>query len=583
MLQIWNLIKSISDTKILSSKKANAWKPLGRLPMWLSKTGERSHVINCKRMNRYLVYMEKQLFKLHEKKEYDKIVIIWAILLKRSKSYQLCLFNRTMRNWYWNLDRKKAVQSLRSFMNQCRNWDMKMILERFYLLKPEGTRVPTEMVLTGDEKLRPIGSPNWNSRMISKSMNDLIYLILHKDLTSFQHAYRLERGVHTALIETWMRICVLGHTDVQEFDFKSYFNSISITWVLQYLNIKSRKLAEWVHIVYNKIEYKFDRDIRKLPREREIRVIGGPLKNKKYMMSRDGLPQGLSISPILATSVLKLLPKLEGLVMYADDGLIIRPEGMGKEDVDYWFECLKRMGIEVEPTKTGKVGTNFKFLGVEFDLEKREVKYKESTYSWRGKDVTRFETAQEIYMWFKLVGQVYGKKPEGWTWKIHPSSMLTKYGINLKLRRLIGDGRGYMEDLKEIFGSILHYKTYKGYRWFPGRGIYHITSSSTMCCNELAALQKDLSLVKVKGFNWEPEFKTNKAKYMERETLTLLTQYWEYEYFSTHDANMWEEMRKNWKPRWTNGYKVVEESKGITIRRIGTNRYKFRGKALKKN
>ena len=40
-------------------------------------------------------------------------------------------------------------------------------------------------------------------------------------------------------------------------------------------------------------------------------------------MVRKGLPQGLSISPILATMVMDSLPPLEGLVMYADDGIIM--------------------------------------------------------------------------------------------------------------------------------------------------------------------------------------------------------------------------------------------------------------------
>ena len=65
-----------------------------------------------------------------------------------------------------------------------------------------------------------------------------------------------------------------------------------------------------------------------------MRVVGGPRRGK-MVMSRRGLPQGLSISPILATGVLNLLPKLEGLVMYADDGLIIRPKGLGEGEVEY--------------------------------------------------------------------------------------------------------------------------------------------------------------------------------------------------------------------------------------------------------
>jgi len=43
----------------------------------------------------------------------------------------------------------------------------------------------------------------------------------------------------------------------------------------------------------------------------------------KPMMRRTGLPQGLSMSPILATLAIELLYPPKGLVMYADDGLVI--------------------------------------------------------------------------------------------------------------------------------------------------------------------------------------------------------------------------------------------------------------------
>jgi len=86
-------------------------------------------------------------------------------------------------------------------MNKCRSWDLRLELERFYVSKPEGIRIEKDHVFLMDEKFRPIGCPSFESRMISKAFNDLIYFILRDDLTAFQHAYRLERGVHTALLE----------------------------------------------------------------------------------------------------------------------------------------------------------------------------------------------------------------------------------------------------------------------------------------------------------------------------------------------------------------------------------------------
>lgn len=78
---------------------------------------------------------------------------------------------------------------------------MTIILERFYLSKPEGERIPKNHVFKEGERFRPIGSPTYTSRMISKSLNDLIYFVFEDKLSTFQHAYRQERGVHTALIE----------------------------------------------------------------------------------------------------------------------------------------------------------------------------------------------------------------------------------------------------------------------------------------------------------------------------------------------------------------------------------------------
>jgi retron-type reverse transcriptase len=100
-------------------------------------------------------------------------------------------------------------------MNKCRSWNMILELERFYITKKNG-------------KLRPIGSPTYESRMISKALNDLIYFIHEDKLAQSQHAYRFERGTHTALIDVWMRTVLLKHRHIYEFDFKSYFNNVKV-------------------------------------------------------------------------------------------------------------------------------------------------------------------------------------------------------------------------------------------------------------------------------------------------------------------------------------------------------------------
>lgn len=101
---------------------------------------------------------------------------------------------------------------------------------------------------------------------------------------------------------------------------------------MAYLRRRSRELADLVNRVIFEIRYTFPHEnIRNLPTDAEFRYVKNSLWKPKPKLVRKGLPQGLSISPILATMVVDSLPPLEGLVMYADDGVIIREKEDDKE------------------------------------------------------------------------------------------------------------------------------------------------------------------------------------------------------------------------------------------------------------
>jgi len=177
--------------------------------------------------------------------------------------------------------------------------------------------------------------------------------------------------------------------------------------VVDYLKDKSKVLGEWMFLVLDEIRYEFDRPVRQIPKDAELTPVritkllneDGIIdfeeeintfeesreieeEGEKPAFYRIGLPQGLSISPILATAVLNSLPKLEGLVMYADDGMIFRKRrDEGEKQVEKWFKDLALLGVKMDEKKSGQVGSEFKFLGVRFDLEKEEVTYEGSTYT----------------------------------------------------------------------------------------------------------------------------------------------------------------------------------------------------------
>jgi len=101
---------------------------------------------------------------------------------------------------------------LMKFINKCRRLDLTMNLLRRYIVKPNG-------------KLRPIGEPSFDSRAISKSINNLNYLILFRG-KEINHAYVYDKGCHSAVLEICENINN-GLVKVYSFDLKSFFNTIS--------------------------------------------------------------------------------------------------------------------------------------------------------------------------------------------------------------------------------------------------------------------------------------------------------------------------------------------------------------------
>lgn len=130
---------------------------------------------------------------------------------------------------------------------------------------------------------------------------------------------------------------------IYEFDFKSFFNNINWTVIGITLGHKSELLRNLILGVIRNIRYIFKDELQdeaELRQWKEDKEIGGhfhinegglksnlkttiqsALKHDKKVVERFGVPQGLALSPLLASLVVeKGAPK--NLVMYADDGLV---------------------------------------------------------------------------------------------------------------------------------------------------------------------------------------------------------------------------------------------------------------------
>jgi hypothetical protein len=436
---------------------------IGRLPHY----NRGKELRQVQRSNRYLAIQESRIARAIEEGNIKKAVFIWICLLKISRSYQILLFNRCCKGWYWKWSSLRAEETLFSAINKIRSWDLTLLINRFYIEKKNG-------------KLRPIGAPNYESRMISKAFTDIIYAVTEKDRSAEQHGYMKKRGAWSAVLSCVRKL--KEGFDGYEFDLKSFFNTVEPFIIMRKLEEVNKQLAISVSTIIKNIEYRFE----KLEPEAELK----PKAGRRNTIERFGVPQGLSLSPLLSTWALEYYGRPENMVMYADDGIYFFKNHMSR--FHRWIERMAYAGIEIAPEKSKMIGQRFKFCGVEIDrdtemcyfYETVNGKVMESKCSWKNEDV--------LESWLKTINNKYYKKL-GWTWEINPDSFITMRDLGLS----------NMDKVRIYYESIVKGKMWKGYRKFIGiSGIFDVFSSSSWSCNEILKIvkYKEANLAKIKPF-----------------------------------------------------------------------------------
>lgn len=386
-----------------------ALNPLGRVP----NVGLEKFRKNNKKINRYLMYQEGRLNNHLRSGNYNAIVLIFLLLLKNSISYQITLFHRTKSYWYWKKPEEVVLKDFKKTVDKLRSFDLTLYLKRFYVIKNkvdssrQGLKYdPVSNPLQPGEKLRPIGSPELPSAVISKALTNIITYLYEDDRGGIkiahkaaQHGYRPNKGVFSAIlgvIKLYLRNPEKTH--IIEYDFKSYFNKVAINWVRYKLEEKSDLLANLVGSILLKVEYIFD----SLEKENELSFYGfKKIKNRTYpLILRSGLPQGLSMSPLLSTLAQEFVPSPEGNKAFADDGLFLSED---PEEFYFYMESLGGYGVSLEDSKTKVVDKSqeIKFCGVYIHFEKQYVRVGNMTC---GFNEDRLEN------WLKQVSGVYAKK-----------------------------------------------------------------------------------------------------------------------------------------------------------------------------
>ncbi len=224
-------------------------------------------------------------------------------------------------------------------------------------------------------KLRPLGIPAFEDRIVQGVMADLLNKVYEPRFLDCSYGFRPGKSCHDVVRYMNEKIMRRPINYVLEADIKGFFDNVDHDWLMKFLE--------------------HDIDDRNFLRYIKRFLIGGVMEGTELMDSDKGTPQGGLISPILANAYLHYVldlwfekaikPRIRGeayYVRYADDFLIMFQY---KEEAERVLAVLgKRLGkfaLELAEDKTRIVpvgknsgkGDKFEFLGFEFYNAKTRI------------------------------------------------------------------------------------------------------------------------------------------------------------------------------------------------------------------
>lgn len=468
-------------------------KTIGNLPnRWLGTTRETSKKSKLiSRANKYLDIQAMRIYKAAQSGDLEKAILIWCLLAKSSKVYQTYLYNKVRPQWYWKITQSQADKELIDVINHMRKWNLRSYVDRYYILKKNG-------------KYRPIGAPRLTSKVMSRFLSDMVTSLLEPERIKDKfanHAYRPHKGVHTAIMEfvrEWKRCILVNKTlpHIYEFDLKSFFNNVTWTSIGQALDRKLSPLASTLVLTYlSHVRYNFREEYKE---EDELTPIGNyktkewaedvltldsgfqilhKHKKIKPIYVRKGVPQGLPLSPVLATLTCEIPGAPKGTIMYADDGIYI---GYKPNKFMDWVRSGQFSGRILQESKSREIedvkNTWIKFLGKTINLGSGAI-YDEKE-GW----FNIYNDERALEAWLKRGNHYKKNAKERWEWEMDYLS----YAMNNKVSIFSIKMRYWIPIL---FYGIFKLE-YKGYKWIPFRGIFSYTNTSTHCLHDLLKFVK---------------------------------------------------------------------------------------------
>jgi group II intron reverse transcriptase/maturase len=230
------------------------------------------------------------------------------------------------------------------------------------------TYIPKE----GSEKLRPLGIPAYEDKLVQGVMAEILNIIYEPKFYNFSYGFREGRDCHQAI--AYLDDKLMGKTAwVVDADIRGFFDNVNHDWMIKFLEheIEDKNFLRYV--------------------ERFMKA--GIMEEGKYWDTDKGVPEGGLISPVLANVYLHYVvdmwfaeairKRLHGegyMVRYADDIVFCFQY---EADARRFYKALKqrlaKFGLELSEDKSkiikhgresGKEAEKFDFLGFTFLISK---------------------------------------------------------------------------------------------------------------------------------------------------------------------------------------------------------------------
>ena len=231
----------------------------------------------------------------------------------------------------------------------------------------------------GNGKMRPLGIPAYEDRLVQGVMADILNEIYENIFLDCSYGFRSGRSCHDAVRTINQTIMTKKVNYIVEADIKGFFDNVNHEWLMKFLQ---DKIADKNFLRYIKRFLK-----------------SGVIENTRYYETDKGTPQGGLISPVLANVYLHYVldnwvekfikPRCKGevyYVRYADDFILMfQYENEARAFMEVLVDRLAKFDLEVEPSKTriipfgrfSKTKDSFDFLGFTFVNSKtRTRKYR---------------------------------------------------------------------------------------------------------------------------------------------------------------------------------------------------------------